>query len=61
MDLDLYNSSPVACAAGTLLTPTYSPLTTSIVGIVRENPKKETTHFGGVKDQAIRECYMDMI
>ena len=27
----------------------------SIVEIVRENPKKKTIHFGGIKGQAIRE------
>jgi fatty acid synthase subunit beta len=32
----------------------------SIVEIVRENPKKKTIHFGGIKGQAIRECYMEM-
>jgi fatty acid synthase subunit beta len=30
------------------------------VEIVRENPKKKTIHFGGIKGQAIRECYMEM-
>ena len=28
--------------------------------IVRENPKKKTIHFGGIKGQAIRERYMEM-
>jgi fatty acid synthase subunit beta len=27
---------------------------------VRENPKKKTIHFGGIKGQAIRERYMEM-
>ena len=50
MGLDLYSSSPVACAvwdsADAHLISAYG---FSIVGIVRENPKKKTTHFGGVK------------
>jgi fatty acid synthase subunit alpha len=29
----------------------------SIVEIVRKNLKKKTIHFGGIKDQEIRECY----
>ena len=28
--------------------------------IVKDNPKEKTIHFGGMKGQAIRQCYMDM-
>jgi hypothetical protein len=50
MGLDLYSFSPMACAvwdsADAHLISAYG---FSIVGIVRENPKKKTTHLGGVK------------
>jgi fatty acid synthase subunit beta len=32
----------------------------AILEIVRENAKKKTTHFGGIKGQAIREHYTEM-
>jgi malonyl CoA-acyl carrier protein transacylase len=61
MGMELYNSSPAARAvwdsADTHLISAYG---FSIVEIVRENPKKKTIHFGGIKGQAIRERYMEM-
>ena len=61
MGMDLYNSSPAARAvwdsADAHLISAYG---FSIVEIVRENPKKKTIHFGGIKGQAIRERYMEM-
>jgi hypothetical protein len=51
---DLHNSSPAACAAwgspDSHLIPAYC---LSIVGIVREGPKKKATCFGCIKSQAI--------
>ncbi|KAE9396321.1 hypothetical protein BT96DRAFT_996816 [Gymnopus androsaceus JB14] len=32
----------------------------SILEIVKDNPKDKTVHFGGIKGQAIRQCYMEM-
>ncbi len=59
--MDLYNSSPtdraVRDSADAHLVSAYG---FSIVEIVRENPKKKTIHFGGIKGQAIRERYMEM-
>lgn len=59
--MDLYNSSPAARAvwdsADMHLISAYG---FSIVEIVRENPKKKTIHFGGIKGQAIRKRYMDI-
>ena len=61
MGMDLYKSSPAARAvwdsADAHLISAYG---FSIVEIVRENPKKKTIHFGGIKGQAIRERYMEM-
>ncbi|KAI9439787.1 fatty acid synthase [Lactarius indigo] len=61
MGMELYNSSPAARAvwdsADAHLITAYG---FSIVEIVRENPKKKTIHFGGIKGQAIRERYMEM-
>ena len=61
MGMDLYNSSPAARAiwegADTHLLAVYG---FSIVEIVKDNPKKKTIHFGGIKGQAIHQCYMDM-
>ncbi|KAF8271214.1 fatty acid synthase [Lactarius quietus] len=61
MGMELYNSSPAARAvwdsADAHLISAYG---FSIVEIVRENPKKKTIHFGGIKGQAIRERYMEM-
>jgi hypothetical protein len=31
------------------------------VEVIRENPKKKTIHFGGIKGQAIHERYLEMI
>ncbi|KIK50406.1 hypothetical protein GYMLUDRAFT_253014 [Collybiopsis luxurians FD-317 M1] len=31
----------------------------SILEIVKDNPKEETIHFGGIKGQATCQCYMD--
>jgi fatty acid synthase subunit alpha, fungi type len=59
--MDLYNSSPAARAvlegADAHLLAVYG---FSIVEIVKDNPKEKTIHFGGIKGQAIRQCYMDM-
>jgi hypothetical protein len=33
----------------------------SIVDIVKDNPEEKTIHFGGIKGQAIRQRYMDMM
>ena len=61
MGMDLYNSSPAACAvwegADAHLLAVYG---FSIVEIVKDKPKKKTIHFGGIKGQAIRKRYMDM-
>ena len=61
MGMDLYKSSPAARAvwdsADAHLISAYG---FSIVEIVRENPKKKTIHFVGIKGQAIRERYMEM-
>jgi fatty acid synthase subunit alpha len=61
MGMDLYNSSPAARAvwegADAHLLAVYG---FSIVEIVKDNPKEETIHFGGIKGQAIRQRYMDM-
>jgi len=61
MGMDLYNSSPAACAvwegADAHLLAVYG---FSIVEIVKDNPKQKTVHFGGIKGQAIRQRYMDM-
>ena len=61
MGMDLYNSSPAAHAvwegADAHLLAVYS---FSIVEIVKDNPKEKTIHFGGIKRQAICQCYMDM-
>ncbi|KAF7311388.1 Fatty acid synthase [Mycena kentingensis (nom. inval.)] len=61
MGMDLYNSSPAACAvwegADAHLLAVYG---FSIVEIVKDNPKQKTIHFGGIKGQAIRRRYMDM-
>ena len=57
----MYNSSPTARAvrdsADAHLISAYG---FSIVEIVRENPKKKTIHFGGIKGQAIHEHYMEV-
>ncbi|KAI0264369.1 fatty acid synthase [Gloeopeniophorella convolvens] len=61
MGMELYSSSAAARAvwdsADAHLISSYG---FSIVEIVRENPKKKTIHFGGIKGQAIRERYMEM-
>ena len=61
MGMDLYNSSPAACAvwegADAHLLAVYG---LSIVEIVKDNPKEKTIHFSGTKGQAIRQRYMDM-
>jgi fatty acid synthase subunit alpha len=61
MGMDLYNSSPAARpiwdSADAHLISAYG---FSIVEIVRDNPKKKTICFGGIKGQAIREHYMEM-
>ena len=61
MGMDLYNSSPAARAiwegADTHLLAVYG---FSIVEIIKDNPKKKTIHFGGIKGQAICQRYMDM-
>ncbi|KAI0067274.1 fatty acid synthase [Artomyces pyxidatus] len=61
MGMDLYNSSPAARAvwdgADAHLLAVYG---FSIIEIVKDNPKKKTIHFGGIKGQAIRQRYMDM-
>ena len=61
MGMDLYYSSPagreVWYSVDAHLISAYG---FSIVETVRENPKKKTIHFGGIKGQAlpIRERYM---
>ena len=61
MGMDLYNSSPAARAvwegADAHLLAVYG---FSIIKIVKDNPKEKTIHFGGIKGQAIRQCYMEM-
>jgi fatty acid synthase subunit alpha len=61
MGMDLYNSSPAACtvwegAEAHLL----AVCGFSIIEIVKDNPKAKTIHFGGIKEQAIRQRYMNM-
>jgi fatty acid synthase subunit alpha, fungi type len=62
MGMDLYNSSPAACAvwegANAHLLAVYG---FSIIEIVKDNPKEKTIHFGGIKGQVIRQRYMDMM
>jgi fatty acid synthase subunit alpha, fungi type len=62
MGMDLYNNSLAARAvwetADSHLLAVYG---FSIVEIVKDNPKEKTIHFGGIKGQAIRQRYMDMI
>ena len=57
----MYNSSPAVRAvwegADAHLLAVYG---FSIVEIVKDNLKEKTIHFGGIKGQAIRQCYMDM-
>jgi fatty acid synthase subunit alpha, fungi type len=61
MGMELYNSSPAARAVwdsgDAHLISAYG---FSIVEIVCENPKKKTIHFGGIRGQAICECYMEV-
>jgi fatty acid synthase subunit beta len=61
MGVDLYNSLPAARAiwegADAHLLAVYG---FSIVEIVKDNPKEKAIHFGGIKDQAIRQRYTDM-
>ena len=61
MGMDLYTSSPAARVvwdgADAHLLAVYG---FSIVDIVKNNPKEATIHFGGIKGQAVRQCYMDM-
>lgn len=61
MGMELHNSSPAARAVwDSADVHLISACGFSIVEIVRENPKKKTIHFGGIKGQAIRERYMEM-
>ena len=61
MGMDLYNSSPAACAvwdaADEHLLAVYG---FSIIDIVKHSPKEKTIHFGGIKGQAICQRYIDM-
>ena len=61
MGMELYANSPAARAvwdaADEHLTAVYG---FSIIELVKQNPKEKTIHFGGIKGQAIRQCYMDM-
>lgn len=61
MGMDLYNNSPAACAiwdgTNAHLLAVYSFF---IIEIVKDNLKEKTIHFGGIKDQAICQRYMDM-
>src|ERR1700733_11236311 len=62
MGMDLYNSSPAARAvwdaADEHLLAVYG---FSIIDIVKHKPKKKTIHFGGIKGQAIRQRYIDIV
>ena len=56
MGMDLYKSFLAARAVwDSVDAHLISAYGFSIVEIVRENPKKKTIHFGGIKGQAIRE------
>ncbi|KAF9509535.1 hypothetical protein BS47DRAFT_1301318 [Hydnum rufescens UP504] len=61
MGMDLYSSSPMAQAvwdgANKHLLAIYGFL---IIELVKQNPKQKTIHFGGIKGQAICQCYIDM-
>ena len=61
MGMDLYNSSPAACAVwdgvDEHLCTVYS---FSILEIVKDNPKEKTIYFGGIKGLAICQHYMHM-
>jgi fatty acid synthase subunit alpha len=61
MGMELYINSPAARAvwdaADAHLLAVYG---FSIIGIVKDNPKEKTIHFGGIKGQAIRSRYMEM-
>ena len=54
MGMDLYNSSPAACAvwegADAHLLAVYR---FSFIKIIKDNPKEKTIHFSGIKGQAI--------
>ena len=61
MGMDLYTSSPAACAvwdrADAHLRVVYG---FSIIEIIKDNWKAKSIHFGGIKGQAICQRYMDM-
>ncbi|KIK51905.1 hypothetical protein GYMLUDRAFT_251664 [Collybiopsis luxurians FD-317 M1] len=59
--MDLYNSFPAPCAVwGGANEHLHAVYGFSILKIVKDNPKKKTIHFGGIKGQAIRQWYMDI-
>lgn len=62
MGMYLYNCSPAARAvwegADAHLLAVYG---FPIVEVVKDSPKEKTIHFGGIKGQAIRQRYMDII
>ncbi|SRR6266478_992460 len=61
MGMNLYNSSPAAHVVwDSVDAHLISAYGFSIMEIVHENLKKNTIHFGGIKGQAIHECYMEM-
>lgn len=60
MGMDLYNSSPAACAVWEGADAHLAVYGFSIVEIVKDNPKAKTIHFGGIKGQDIRQRYMNM-
>jgi fatty acid synthase subunit alpha, fungi type len=59
MGMGLYNTSPAARAvwdgADEHLLAVYG-----FIGLVKQNPKEKTIHFGSIKGQANRQRYIDM-